>query len=106
MKTKKGITLHEFDAARYLKDEETIVEYFNLALSDGDPVYIKAALANIARARNMSQLADKAGLSRSGLYKALAEDSAPEYSTIQKVINALDLHLIAVSKNKSVFPSS
>jgi len=101
MKPKTTPTLREFDTARYLKDEETIAEYFNLALADGDPAYIKTALSNIARARNMSQLADKAGLSRSGLYKALAEDSTPEYSTIQKVINALDLRLIAVPKTKA-----
>ena len=51
------------------------------------------ALGNIARARGMSQLARKTGLTREGLYKALSPGGNPEFGTVMKVIRALGLEL-------------
>ena len=42
-----------FDVAEYLDSEEAIAAYLSAELAEGDPKYIKIALANIARARNM-----------------------------------------------------
>jgi len=98
MKTKKRTVLREYDTARYLRDEETITEYFNLALASEDHAYIKTALSNITRARNMTQLSKDAGISRMGLYRALSPDGNPEYVTIQKIMNALNLRLMVVPK--------
>ena len=53
------------------------------------------ALGNIARARGMSQLARKTGLTREGLYKALSPNGNPEFGTVMKVIRALGLELRA-----------
>lgn len=41
----------------------------------------------------MSQVARDAGLSRESLYKALSGERSPEFGTILKVINALELKL-------------
>ena len=54
---------------------------------------IAAALGDIARARNMSQLARDTGLTREGLYKALSGDGNPSFATVVKVAQALGLRM-------------
>lgn len=51
------------------------------------------ALAVIARARGMTQLAKDTGLGRESLYKALSGEGNPSFATILKVVNALGLKL-------------
>ena len=84
----------EFDPAEYLDSEEVISEYINLALEDGDPALISAALGDVARARGMSQLSRETGVSRDGLYKALSPTGNPSFSTVQRVISALGLKVV------------
>ena len=55
--------------------------------------FIAKALGTIARARGMSQIAKKAGLSRESLYKALSTEGNPEFATVAKVLRALGLRL-------------
>lgn len=92
--TTKKVKLSEFDPAEFLTDEKIIAEYLNLELANGDPKYIKIALNNIARARNISELARKAGMPRASIYRALSPDSNAEYDTIQRIVNALDMRLV------------
>jgi probable addiction module antidote protein len=99
MKNKK-IEFREFDAAEFLDSEETMAEYLNLELSEGDPRYIKIALKTIARARNMTEIAKKAGVPRATIYRALDIDGNPEYNTIQKIVDALDMQIMVVPKNQ------
>ena len=47
----------------------------------------------IAKARGMTQIAKEAGIGREALYKALRQDSAPRFDTINRVVNALGLKL-------------
>jgi probable addiction module antidote protein len=56
-----------------------------------DPALIAAALGDIARARGMVRLANKTGLTREGLYKALSKDGNPSLGTVLKVLKALGL---------------
>jgi probable addiction module antidote protein len=87
-----------FDAARYLDDEEAIAEYLHQTCKDGGAAEIAAALGAIARARGMSQIAEKTGLSRQALYKALSGEGNPELATIEKVADALGFRLDIVAK--------
>lgn len=41
----------------------------------------------------MTQIAKEAGIEREALYKALRQDSAPHFDTINRVVNALSLNL-------------
>ena len=86
-------TVSRFDTADYLKSEEDIVAYLEAAMEEAgdDPALIARALGAVARARNMSQLARDAGITREGLYKALSEDGNPSFATIVKVAHALGL---------------
>lgn len=86
-----------WDSADYLRTEEEMALYFAACVEEdpGDGSLIRIALGAIARARGMTQLARDSGLAREGLYKALAPDGNPEFTTVIKVINALGLKLRA-----------
>ncbi|MDY3331249.1 MAG: addiction module antidote protein [Pelistega sp.] len=82
-----------FDVADYLTDEETIQEYLQAILEENDLNLLLAALGDIAKARGMSEIAMKSGLSRESLYKSLSRNSKPRLETIQKVLIALGFSL-------------
>ena len=63
----------------------------------GDERLIRAALSDIARARNMSQLARDVGMSREGLYKALYENGYPNFNAMMNIIRALGMRLRVAS---------
>jgi probable addiction module antidote protein len=88
-------TFTRYDAADYLKDEESILAYLEAAMEKAgdDPALVALALGNIARARNMSQLARQTGMTREGLYKALSGEGNPSFATVLKVAQAMGLQL-------------
>ncbi|MAY54777.1 MAG: putative addiction module antidote protein [Gammaproteobacteria bacterium] len=90
-----NVKLSRWDSAEYLKTDEDIQAYLEAVLEEGgdDPAFIVHALGVIARAKNMSQLARDAGLSREGLYKALSEEGNPTFSTVTKIAKALGLQI-------------
>jgi probable addiction module antidote protein len=89
------VRLKKWDSAAHLKTEADIARYWEACLEEGrdDPSFITTALGNIARARGMSQLARKTGLTREGLYKALSPGGNPEFGTVMKVVRALGLEV-------------
>ena len=92
-KRKVRVTLQPYDTADYLKSEADVVAYLEACMDEAgdDPAFIAQALGTIARARGMSRLARKTGLTREGLYKALSKDSNPSFGTVLKVMRALGL---------------
>jgi probable addiction module antidote protein len=80
-----------YDSADYLNSPEAVSAYLEEALATDDPAFIAAALGAIARARGMTEIAHKAGLSRESLYKALSAEGNPEFGTILRVMEALGL---------------
>jgi len=79
--------------ANYLESDEDIAEYLRQVLEEGDAALLAAALGDVARARNMAQLARDTGLTREGLYKALSGEGNPSMATVMKVMKALGLKL-------------
>ena len=88
---KKKSKTFPYDSAEYLDSTEAINAYMEEALETDDPAFIAKALGTIARARGMSQIARRAGLSRESLYKALSTEGNPEFGTIIRVMHALGL---------------
>jgi probable addiction module antidote protein len=86
-----------YDSAEYLDTAAAINAYMEEALETDDPAFIAKALGTIARARGMSRVAKKAGLSRESLYKALSADGNPEFGTIIRVMHALGLKFSVTS---------
>jgi probable addiction module antidote protein len=85
--------LRAFDAADYLDSAEVIAEYLNAALEDENPDVLLQAIADVAKARGMTQLAKDTGLARESLYKALAPGAKPRYDTVLKLMRALGVEL-------------
>lgn len=85
--------LSKFDVLDYLQTEQDIAEYLAVVLEENDPDAFIEALGTVARARSMRDIAEKTGLNRESLYKALKSDSSPRFDTIAKVVNALGLKL-------------
>lgn len=77
--------------AEHLRSEEEIQLYLNKVLKKDDMDLILSALGDIAKARNMSRIAREAGVSREGLYKAFSGKGNPTFSTVLKVMRALNL---------------
>ena len=82
-----------YDPAEDLVDERDQVEILTEAFASGDQKFIAAALGAVARARGMSSIAEKAGVTRPALYKALSETGDPQLSTLLGVVHALGLKL-------------
>jgi len=95
--------LRAFDAADYLESDAVVAEYLNAALEDENPDVFLQAIADVAKARGMSQLAKDTGLGRESLYKALAPGAKPRYDTVMKLMRALgvDLHLVPAHEGRS-----
>ena len=63
--------------------------------ANGDAAFVAKALGDIARARGMAQVANRAGLSRESLYRALSGERVPNFDTVLRVVDALGLKLRA-----------
>ncbi|MCC8164605.1 MAG: putative addiction module antidote protein [Planctomycetes bacterium] len=85
--------IREFDASRYLDDEETIAEYLAASLEDPDPNAFLTALGDVAKARGITQLSRDTGLRRESLCKTFQAGRKPQFDTIQKITKALGLAL-------------
>jgi probable addiction module antidote protein len=82
-----------WDASEYLDSPESIAGYLEAVFEDGDRALVAAALGDVARAIGMTQLANKAGVTREALYKALSPSGDPRLSTFLGVMKALGIKL-------------
>jgi len=88
-------TFTPFDSADCLPDDKDIRRYLEACLAEdtGDGRLIAHALGAIARARNLSRLADEIGMSPEGLHKVFSGRSQPSFGTILKVARGLGMEL-------------
>ncbi|MCT8344354.1 MULTISPECIES: addiction module antidote protein [Photorhabdus] len=98
----KGIEISNYEIAEHLKTEEDIQLYLEEVMKEDNPALILSALGDIAKARNMSQLAKEVGISREGLYKALSGKGNPTFTTILKIVKALGLRFELQSANVNI----
>jgi probable addiction module antidote protein len=84
----------KFDVTEHLDNEEVVAEYLAAAMEDSDSSVFLAALADVAKARGMAQLAKDSGLSRESLYKTLAPGAKPRFETIIKITKALGVPMV------------
>ena len=88
-------TFTRWDVTDDLHTEGDIRLYLEACAEEdpGDGSLIRAALNDIARAQNMSQLARDIGMTREGLYKALGENGNPSFATVMRITRALGMQL-------------
>ena len=87
--------LIKWDVTDYLRTREDVRYYLEAAADEdpGDGSLIRAALNDIARTQNMSQLAREVGMTREGLYKALSDKGNPTFATVLRITRALGMQL-------------
>jgi len=96
MKNTKKIkikNLSKFDVVDYLKTDADIAGYLTAVLEDGDPALFVAAVGDIAKAKGMTEIAKKSGVTRESLYRALKVEARPRFETVARVIQALGMKL-------------
>lgn len=96
-----GIKTEPWDVTEHLDSDEAIAAYLEAVLEDGDAALFTAALGDVARARGMTELAEAAGMSRSGLYKALGEGGNPSFGTVLELLKAVGVRLSAEPVHKA-----
>ncbi|MBM3203641.1 putative addiction module antidote protein [Candidatus Woesearchaeota archaeon] len=87
------VKLLPFDVASLLDSDEMINEYLSQVLEDGDSDELIRALRYITKAKGMALIAERSGLGRESLYKALRPGAKPRFDTVLKVIHALGVRL-------------
>jgi len=88
-----SIKVLPYDASRFLTNENAICEYLNEVLQHDDPQLLLLALGDIAKARGINQMARAAGVERENLYTSPAQEAAPRYDTVFKLLRATGLRL-------------
>ena len=88
-----GLKTKRFDIAEHLNSPEDIRRFLQEVAATGDESDFIHALNTAARAVGMTEVAKKAGVTRASLYKSLAENGNPMFSTISKVTKALGCRL-------------
>lgn len=91
-----SIATSKWDASEHLDSPEMIQEYLKISFEDGDTKQLLKAIANVAKAQGMTEIAKKTNLGRQNLYKALSADSSPKFDTVKKVVEALGCKLAIV----------
>jgi probable addiction module antidote protein len=66
-----------------------IAEYLNEVLENGNETDLVKAIGHVAKAIGMTKIAEKSGMSRPSLYKALSDGAKPQFATIMKVLRAI-----------------
>ena len=82
-----------FDAADYLETSEDIALFLQDAVESGDAGVIAAALGVVARSRGASAMAAASGVSRSALYKSLADGGNPTLAVVLAILGELGLKM-------------
>jgi probable addiction module antidote protein len=81
------------EPAEFLDNEVVSAEYLSVAIEDPNPDVFLRAMANVAKARGIAEVAKASGLGRESLYKALAPGAKVRYETVRKVLDSLGVKL-------------
>ncbi len=84
-----------YDPAEDLSSDTAIATFMAEAFETEDAGYIAHALGVVARAKGMTQIASKTGLSREQLYRSFSENGNPTLKTTIAVMKALGMGLTA-----------
>lgn len=86
-------SLETFDVADHLDTPELLAAYLTECFAESDPALITEALRTASRSTGMTRVAERSGLARESLYKALRPGSQPRLETILNVLRALGMQL-------------
>jgi probable addiction module antidote protein len=81
-----------------LSDTEEAAFYLEAALDDSNEMFL-VALRDVAESRQMSKVAEDAGVAREALYRMLSDTGNPTLSTLTSILDALGVRLRISPKN-------
>ena len=84
-----------YDPAEDLQSDEAIAVFMAQALETNDAAYVSHALGVVARAKGMTAIAERTGLSREQLYRSFSRQGNPTLKTTLAVMRALGIELTA-----------
>ena len=90
--------LTAYDPAEDLVSDRGIAYFMNEAFKTEDTAFIAHALGIVARAKGMTQIAKKTGLSREQLYRSFSKDGNPSLKSTFAVMKALGIQWTAKAK--------
>jgi len=76
--------------------------YLNAVLEDYPEGFLKA-LRNVAQARQMTKVAEQAGIKRESLYRALSDEGNPTLDTFRSILAALGLRMKIATPDEDEF---
>ena len=88
-----NIETTRWDITEHLGTAAEVKAYLEAVFEDSDPDEVRRALGHVARARGMTEVAQGAGITRAGLYKALGEGGNPSFATVAAIAKAVGLKL-------------
>jgi len=85
---------HRPHLLQWLKDPANAAAYVEAALAEGDSGDLLHALRNVAEARGgMARIAERTGLNREALYRALSKRGNPQLKSLAAILGATGLRL-------------
>jgi probable addiction module antidote protein len=75
-----------------LADPAEAARYLNAALEDSEQMLL-VALRDVAESRQMSRVAEQAGVAREALYRMLGQNGNPTYTNLMGILKALGLKI-------------
>ncbi len=82
-----------YEASRFLNTPEEISAYLAESMKSQDPHILLNALAQVAKAKGVNNVAQAAGVNRESLYKSLKGGEKTRFSTINKLMIAMGVEL-------------
>lgn len=88
-----SIKTKPFEFADHIETTQDIKNYLTIFFEEDGAEGLIAALGYIAKKKGMTEIARKTGLSRQSLYRTLGEEGNPNFTTVNKVVEALGCKL-------------
>jgi probable addiction module antidote protein len=83
-----------------LSDPKIAAKYLSAALDDSPEMFLKA-LRKVAEVRQITKVAEEAGISRESLYRMTCETGNPTYTSLGGILRALGLTFVIVPMEKA-----
>lgn len=87
-----------FRPGDHIQTAEDAILFIEAAIEEVGPENIKPLLRAVADSIGMTSLAEKSGMTRAGLYRALSDEGDPKLSTLTAILDSLGLQLQIVPK--------